>query len=389
MVFYKYHALSDLGKKVRGVIDAESIVQATQKLNQQKILILELKELKRQSKIPKNAVLLFTQELARLIKAGLALYEALQTLEEKYRGTKTHPLLLDLVDRIKRGDKLSHAIADQPIFSPLYVSMIANAEETGDLVRSLEELTLLLSRQEKLKKEIISALIYPGILSGFCVFVLMSLLYYVVPSLSDLFQGKNLHPMTTFVLNLSNFANAYKLELFFLVAFLGTGIFLSFLFEKSRDIITRFLLNLPLIKTLFLNLSIIRFSRALSSLLKGGVPFIKAVSLSREVLTHPKLHSQIEAAEKGVLEGKKFSDLLQSSSLIPSLFSRLIAIAEESGKLDAMLSQIAIMYEEEVEKTLTRITSILQPLLLIVLGLIVGFVLLSVLLPLTDVNSFM
>jgi len=134
---------------------------------------------------------------------------------------------------------------------------------------------------------------------------------------------------------------------------------------------------------------LIRFSRALSSLLKGGVPFIKGVSLSREVLSHPKLHQEIEITEKGVLEGKKFSNLLKSSTLIPPLFSRLIAIAEESGKLDAMLSQIAIMYEEEVEKTLNRITSILQPLLLIVLGLIVGFVLLAVLLPLTDVNSFM
>lgn len=389
MAFYKYHALSDLGKKISGVIDAESLSQATQKLNAQKILILKLKKLNRQTNIPKNAVLIFTQELARLIKAGLALYESLLTMEEKYRGTKTHPLLLDLLERIKRGDKLSSAIADQPIFSPLYVSMIANAEETGDLVCALEELAILLSKQDKLKKEIVSALIYPGILSGFCLFVLFSLLYYVVPSLSDLFQGKNLHPMTTFVLSLSNFANSYKLHLFLSMVALGSGIFLCFLFEKSRKKVTQILLGLPLIKTLFLNLSLIRFSRALSSLLKGGVPFIKGVSLSREVLSHPKLHQEIEITEKGVLEGKKFSNLLKSSTLIPPLFSRLIAIAEESGKLDAMLSQIAIMYEEEVEKTLNRITSILQPLLLIVLGLIVGFVLLAVLLPLTDVNSFM
>jgi general secretion pathway protein F len=389
MAFYKYEALSPLGKKIRGVIDAESTDQATEKLYSQKILILQLKELHKKCAIPKTAVLLFTRELARLINAGLALYEALQTMEEKYRGTKTHPLFLALLDRIKRGDKLSKALVDQSIFSPLYISMIANAEKTGDLVASLEELTILLSRQDKLKKEIVSALIYPAILSGFCLFVLLSLLYYVVPSLSDLFQGKNLHPMTTFVLSLSNFAIKYQFPLF--ISFLGTGLAISlcFIFEKSKKIIVQLLLSLPMIKTLFLNLSIIRFSRALGSLLKGGVPFIQGVKLSKEVLTHPKFYREIKEAEEGVLEGKKFSKLLSTSTLIPSLFSRLIAIAEESGKLDAMFFQIAIMYEEEVEKTLTRITSILQPLLLIVLGLVVGFVLLSVLLPLTDVNSFM
>lgn len=389
MAFYKYDALSPLGKKIKGVIDAENPEQATEKLNKQKILLLQLKQLHKKNKIPKNAVLLFTQELARLIKAGLALYEALQTMEEKYRGTKTHPLFLSLLERIKKGDKLSKALQDEPIFSPLYISMISNAEKTGDLITSLEELTILLSRQDKLKKEIVSALIYPALLSCFCLFVLLSLLYYVVPSLADLFQGKDLHPMTKFVLALSNFAINCKYLLLLAAITTGTSIFLCFLFEKSKRITIQLLLSLPMVKTLFLNLSIIRFSRALGSLLKGGVPFIQGVKLSKEVLTHPKFYREIKEAEEGVLEGKKFSVLLSTSTLIPSLFSRLIAIAEESGKLDAMLFQIAIMYEEEVEKTLTRITSILQPLLLIVLGLVVGFVLLSVLLPLTDVNSFM
>jgi len=389
MVLYKYQALSELGKKISGMIDAENIDQATEKLNRQKILILELKQQQRKGTIPKQSVNLFTQELCRLLKAGLALYECLQIMEEKYRGTKTHPLLLNLLERIRKGEKLSKAISYEPIFSPLYRSMVANAENSGNLIDSLEELSTLLSRQDKLKKEITQALVYPGILLGFCFFVLASLLYYVIPSLSELFQGNNLHPMTKIVLAASNFAIMYQLQIFLgIVSFISCGI-LCFVHSKTKKIILQILLGLPFIKTLFFHMSLIRFSRALSSLMRGGVAFTKAISLSKEVLSHPKLQKKIEEIEKGLMEGKKFSRLLKESSSFPPLFVRLVSIAEESGKMDMMLTQIAHIYEEEVEKTLASFTTVLQPLLLVLLGGIVGFVLLSVLLPLTDMNSFM
>lgn len=389
MVLYKYSALSEEGKKISGIIDADNFDLATLRLNRQKLLLLDLKEYSKKGRMLKTAVPLFTQELCRLLKAGLALYEALLILEEKYRGTKTHPLLLDILDSIKRGDKLSRAIEKEPAFSPLYRSMVANAEKTGNLVDCLEELSTLLTRQEKLKKQIISSLTYPTLLLGFCFFVLFSLLYYVIPSLAELFVGKDLHPMTRFVLGLSYFATSNKTEILLTVTIIFTVTSVSFFFQSAKRRVVQLLLSLPFIKNLFLHMSIVRFSRALSSLLKGGVSFVKAVSLSKEVLTHPKLKREILRAESQIAEGGKFSEILKKSTSFPPLFSRLLAIAEESGKMDTMLSQIAMIYEEDVEKTLNRLTSVLQPMLLILLGVIVGFVLLSVLLPLTDVNSFM
>lgn len=388
MPLYKYQALNNEGKKVSGIIDADSVENAQERLNQQKVILLQLKEHQRKNPIPKGSVILFTQELCRLLKAGLALYAALQVMEEKYRGSKTHPLLLHLLEKIRKGDKLSKAISQEPIFSPLYRAMIANAEKTGNLVESLEELSTLLSKQNKLKKQIVSALVYPGILLSFCLVVLTTLLYYVIPSLAELFEGKQLHPMTSFVLGLSNFVIQNGGTIFFSSLFIIGIVFLLFIYPKTKNSIFGFLLSLPFVRSLFYNMSLIRFTRALATLLRGGVSFVRAIQLSKEVLTHPKLQAKIGEVEIGIIEGKKFSYLLNNTNSFPHLFVRLIAIAEESGKMDLMLMQIAYIYEEEVEKTILRFTTILQPLLLIVMGIVVGFILLSVLLPLTDMNSF-
>jgi len=328
MTLYKYQALNDEGKKVSGMIDADSLNSAQERLNQQKILILQLKEYQNKTTVPKQSVILFTQELCRLLKAGLALYEALQIMEEKYRRSKTHPLFLNLLEKIKRGEKLSKAISQESVFSPLYRAMIANAEKTGDLIDSLEELSTLLSKQNKLKKQIVSALVYPGILLSFCLFVLTALLYYVIPSLAELFQGKQLHPMTSFVLGLSNFMINNGVIILFSSLFAVSFVIGLIIYSKTKRAIVQFLLSLPFVRSLFYNMSLIRFARALGTLIKGGVSFVKAISLSKEVLTHPKLQTKIKEV------------------------------------------------------------TVLQPLLLIVMGILVGFILLSVLLPLTDMNSF-
>lgn len=392
MTLFKYKALSEVGKKIVGIVEADDHLQAKEKLKRQKMIITDLFPLRSKyafSPIPKNSILQLTQEIARLLKAGLPLYESILTLEEKYRGTQTHTMILDLCDQIKRGNSFSSAISKHPKnFPPIYISMITNAENMGSLTATLEEISILLSKQEKLKKQLVSALIYPAILSFFCFFVLCSLLFFVIPSLSELFEGKNLHPLTKVVLAASAFANAHQgtllisilLGIFFLV--------LCFISTAGKKIVYHALFYCPVIKHLIVKVALIRFSRALSSLLKGGVPFIKALKLSNQVMGHPILEQEIEKACDKVIEGESFSSFLKKSPYFPQLFSRLVSVAEESGNLESMLYHISLIYEEELEKSLLRLTTILQPVLLLLLGFIVGIVLLSVLLPLTDVNSF-
>lgn len=392
MPLYQYKALSDRGKKFSAIIDADSIQDARLKLIRRQVVVLYLaisNEKKPRNLLSKTDVLNLTREIARLLQAGLPLFETLSALEEKYRGQKPHRLLLSLADLVRSGFTFSQSLAKHPeIFDLLYISMIANAEKTGRLSQALTELAELISRQLHVRKQLISALLYPALLSGFCLVVLSSLLFYVIPSLRELFDGRDLHPFTQIVFAASQFACNAKIPLallFALSVFLTLAAFLS---PRLKKKISPIAFRLPFFKPLLAKVSLIRFCRASATLLEGGLPLVQAFHQARRVMRHPLLEELIERAEVKISQGEPIHAPFQNHPLIPPLIPRMIGIAEEGGKLPFMMRQIAQIYEEELEKTLTHFATVAQPVLLLVLGIVIGFVLLSVLLPLTDVSSF-
>ncbi len=392
MALFEYKALTEKGKKITGTIDADNLHEAKLKLIRRQIVAIQLESLsekKKRSVLSKSEVLYLTQEISRLLQAGLPLYETLSALEEKYRGQKPHNLLLDLCDKIRSGYPLSQGLSGHSqSFDLLYVGMIANAEKTGRLSTALSELSQLLSRQLQVRKQLIAALLYPALLSCFCMVVLSSLLFFVIPSLRELFEGRDLHPFTKIVFSASEFACKSKFVLLFLFAgLIGLGI--STLFSKPlKEKILSLILKLPLINKLFAKVAFVRFFRAAATLLEGGVPLIQAFSQARLVIRHPVLEELISVAEEKVSQGEPLSAPFQNHPLIPPLIPRMMGIAEEGGKLPFMMQQIAQIYEDELEKSFTHFATVAQPALLLILGVIIGFVLLSVLLPLTDVSSF-
>lgn len=392
MAVFRYEALDEAGKKLSGAIDAESLVDAKQKLLKQATFLTRIEELSHRpskSLLKKGEVLNFSRELFRLLKAGLPLYESLLAMEEKYRGQKAQRLLLDLCEQVKAGHSFSAALSRHPkTFDLLYVAMIANAETTGRLSAALEELSLLLAKQQQVRKQLVSALLYPTLLFGFCLFVLGALLFYVVPSLVDLFEGRDLHPFTKIVFAMSHFACQAKVFLALLpVMALGVGIAISLL-PKWKNGCIGIMLQTPLLKSLFARVALIRFCRASATLLDGGVPIVSAFSQARTTMRHPILEKIVEQAEQAIAQGAKIHTTFVGHSLIPPLVPRMLAISEEGGNLPSMMRQIAEIYEEDLEQALVHFSTVAQPALLLFLGTIVGFVLLSVLLPLTDVSSF-
>jgi len=267
--------------------------------------------------------------------------------------------------------------------------MVTSAEQSGSLAQIFDQLSTLINKQQKLRKQLMSALIYPAFLGSFCCVVIFSLLLFVVPSMRDLFEGRPLHPITHIVLALSTFVNQAWPFLLFGVLLAGVSAFTFFRNPQGRLFIERGLLKLPLIKTLIIQAALIRFCRSLAVLLQGGVPLITSLSLSRKVMKQALLEEVIEKAEKRIGEGKKLSDELKSSPLIPSLVTRMLSLAEETGKTVPMLQNIADIYDEEMETHLSQMTALLQPMILLILGGVVGLILLAVLLPLTDVSSFL
>lgn len=392
MPLFHYTALNQSGRRVKGVIDADTLESAKERLRKQSVMAISiaLKKDKGELFLQTDLLIAFTRDLAQLLRAGLPLYESLLTIEEKYRSNKAHPIFLDLCDRLKSGSSLSSALKRYPkTFDGIYLSMIMAGEQSGSLEQSLDQLSQLIARQSKLKKQLVSALVYPMFLGAFCLVVISSLLFFVIPSMQELFEDRTLHPVTQVVLSISVFANTYIGAILSVLALLAGGLFGFIRSVKGKILIQKFMLKIPFFKTIIIEAAIVRFCRSSSLLLMGGVPLLDALSLSRRVMKHALLEKVVEDAEKRIVEGAHLSDQFKTAPFIPPLVSRMLAIAEETGRMAPMMHNIADIYDEDLEKSLQQMAALLQPILLLILGGIVGIVLLSILLPLTDVSSFL
>ncbi|GAB4186999.1 MAG: type II secretion system F family protein [Simkaniaceae bacterium] len=393
MPLFRYIAIASNGKKQTGIVDADSYESAREKLLRQKILVTKLQKhigKKRESHLSKSELLHFTRDLSQFLRSGLPLYESLLAIEEKYRFHKNHGLFLDLCDQVKQGRSLSGALKKFPAaFDPIYLSMVSAAEESGTLPAAFQELTQLISKSEKLKKQLISALIYPAFLGTFCLIILSGLFFFLIPSMKELLSDRNLHPLTEAILNISSFLEAHAKILAF--GFIS-GILALYIYGRSKQgklALQKVLLKIPFFKSFIPQTVMIRFCQTLSVLLFSGVPVVEALKRAKKVMNHKLFEDAVSVAEKGLMEGKRLSEELAKSPLIPKMVIRMLQVSDEAGETPEMLRNISQIYEENMEKTLSRLTTLIQPILLLILGIIVGIVLLAVLLPLTDVSSFL
>ncbi|MDN3506151.1 MAG: type II secretion system F family protein [Simkaniaceae bacterium] len=390
MPIYRYRALTETGKKVTGVIDADSFDLAKEKLKREKVLVTKLTSAKQKKEVALGPQLLlaFTRELEQLLKAGLPLYESLLTVEEKYRKHRAHSLLLDLCDKLKGGALLSTALKDYPrSFDSIYISMVQAGEKTGSLAWAFQQLHELIGRRQKLKKQLLSAMAYPAFLGGFCTLVILGLLLFVVPSMQELFEGRALHPLTQTVLSASKFLKSSFLSILLLLIALVLAVSYFFQRAEGKLFMQKLLQRIPIVKTVLLEAALIRFCKSSSILLTGGVPLLTALTISRKSMRHVLLEKAVSNAEKHLVEGKTLSGQLKKSPYIPPLVTRMLSIAEETGKLPQMLESLSDIYDQELERSLSHVTTFLQPILLVTLGGVVGLVILAILLPLTDVSS--
>jgi len=379
------------GELTQGEIFASTENELKALLKKKGLTLLSYKSVSPKIKaMNKTQRLAFTRELSKLLKAGISLYDALETLEDKYKQDRLRYLLFDLKEKVKQGRNFSRALEEFPnSFDILYISMIKNAEQAGTLQKTLEDLTALLEKQEKLRKQVIGALIYPAFILTFAFCVILSLFIFVIPSLNELFEGKNLHPITKTVLGCSQFFQNHKAGVvYFLILLIGFAISATYN-RKVKHFFQKNLIRIPLLKPLFIKVSIVRFCRALSVLMRRGIDYVEAIKLAKQMMKHPVLEAEIEKIHPFIIQGERLSDLLQNSTVFPSLVAKMVSVAEESGDMPSMLEHVVDFYQDEVDRNLLKLTSLLQPILLLFLGGIIGLVILSVLLPLVDVGAFL
>jgi type II secretory pathway component PulF len=341
-------------------------------------------------RITSGDILNFTQKLSTLIRASVDLLAALKIIYDQVDRPVLKELILGLRDTIKEGGTFSEALSRYPkVFFPLFIALVRTGESTGRIDSALEEVTLFLQRQEALKNKVAVALAYPVLLVIIGLTSIFVIINFVIPRLKPIFEGLMLEPpfITRFILNISAVSSR------FWFIFLGLpAVFFVFLFynKQARDYFYAMLNGLknklPLIKKVSKNQELAFFSSALNLLLKSGVPALQSLKIAADSLSTPALKQQIQSVCQAVSSGESISKSMEDMTSLPKFFISMVAVGEQSS-LDRPLEELAKSYAQAVEKDVGIITSLLEPVLILVLGLILGTIVLAILLPIFQITQ--
>lgn len=392
MALYQYQALDLSGKKRAGFIEATDEQEAKSRLREQGLMVSSLTAkaaVVAKQNLKGDVLQMFTVQLSQLVNAGVPLYQSLSAIEEQYRGEPYHRIILSLCDQLKAGKSLSEALSGYPAsFDRLYCSMIAAGESAGALNVVLEKLSMMLTKTNKIKKQITTAMIYPGVLSFVAIMLIAGLVGFVVPAMEGIFEGKELNGFTQIVFSLSHFVAGYWWLYLPLIAGIVAFVIYQLKSPKGKLWLQRTLIKVPFVKTLVIQTAVARFCRTMGTLQLGGLTMIESLRLARQVVGNVVIENEILVAENKIIEGSSLSTEFMQSKNIPKMVSRMLAVGEDAGSTVTMLNKIADVYEEDIEKTISRIMGLTQPAILILMALVIMPILLAVLLPMTDMSSF-
>lgn len=394
MAHFSFRAANAQGKVVTGTLEMVSETSLRAHLKSQGYVVLKIEEKKQNSSgksqltIKQEQLALFTSQLAELLKASLPLDQSLEALEEQTSNGAMRALIASIKEKIRRGQSFSEVLGDYPaVFPPLYRACIAAGESIGSIGDSVFRISTLLSSRMKTQQKVLSLLLYPIMLFCLLVAAVLILSFFVLPSIEGLFEGKELPAFTHLVFSMSHLLKDYWLVGlgFILFAIMMLVYFLRQ--PKVKEEMSRKLLRWPLIGHFLLLSGISRFSTTLSLLIQGGLPLVKALELGKESIMNPALKQELERVIGGLMNGEKLSSLFKRSDLFPPLVGRFAYLGEETGKMGELFAHIGTLYEEESSRTLERSVSILQPVLLLIMGTIIGTSILAILLPLSSFGS--
>ena len=406
MPIYAYKGLTAQGRTVTGILDADSPTNARVSLRRSGVFPTTLQEeMARPSqqnpnaetdsprlfeRVPVQELALFTRQLATLIGAGLPLVECLETLGEQVERASLQRVLAHVRQQVREGGSLADALQSHPrVFSAIYVNMIRSGEASGALATVLSRLADYTEGQARLLRTVQSALTYPLLMVIVASAILVFLLAYVVPQVTQIFRDTGqILPLTTRVLiAISSFLSDHWWELSALGACGLFGFSRALRTDKGRAWWDQFVLRLPWVGRLVQRLNVARVSRTLGTLLASGVPILTALEIVTQLVSNTKLRRALADARLSVQEGESLAVPLKRSGVFPGLFVQMVTVGERSGELEPMLHRAAEAYDEEVAIALARLTSILEPLTILVMGGVVLFIVLAILLPIFQLNQ--
>lgn len=405
MALYNWEGLNYQGKKVKGRMEAQGVQQVYNALKAQKIsadtkkikavnkgLNTELKipGMSGEGKVSTRDIVIFTRQFATMINAGLPILSGLDLLAKGHSNKAMRNNLTKIRDHVSAGGTLAEGLALAPkAFDDLYVNMVAAGETGGILDVILERLAKYLEKMDSLRRQVKTAMIYPGVVVSAAAIVTAILLIFVIPTFADMFKdfGAELPAPTRIVMGISEFTIQYYPLIFSL--FWGS----IWLFRKTlktkrgKEILHPIFLKIPVFGEIVKKVAISRFTRTLGTMISSGVPILEGLQICARTAGNTVLEKEITQVRLSISSGKTIAEPLENSKIFPSMVVQMIAVGESTGALDAMLSKVADFYEDEVENAVNAMKQLIEPIMILVLGLLIGGLVVAMYLPIFKLGS--
>jgi len=380
------------GKRQKGEMTAKSKDEAISTLRKQNILVTSVST--RTSKLNLNLsfktsvsdkdIVVFTRQFATMIDAGLPLIQCLDILAKQTENKTFASAINDIRQDVEAGSTYADALRKHPkIFNDLYVNMVAAGELGGILDTILNRLSKYIEKSIKLKRQIKSAMAYPSTIVAVAVVVIVVLLVWVIPIFAKMFTdfGGVLPAPTRMVIGASDFMQHNILVIIGAVALIIFGLNRYYKTPNGRRTVDRLALRLPIFGLLIRKIAVAKFTRTLGTLISSGVPILDGLDIVAKTAGNKVVEEALSATRQSISEGKTLAEPLEQTQVFPPMVVQMIAVGETTGALDAMLSKIADFYDEEVDSTVSTLTSLLEPMLMIFLGVVIGFIVVAMYLP--------
>jgi type IV pilus assembly protein PilC len=398
---FKYTAKTVAGKMVEGTIEAPIQRLAAEKLRSQRFMVITLKESKQgfnplarwtlfKGSVKSKDLVVFSRQLATLVSAGVPIVQGLNILTEQIQSPLFRQIISAVRTDIESGITIADAMKKHPrAFSELYVSMIRAGETGGVLDAILERLSAYLEAAEELRGKVKGAMVYPLVISGVAASVTVFLLVFVIPTFKNVFAsfGGQLPLPTQILLRVSDVLRHYFL---FLLA-IPAGIFFAakkwYKTEKGCQMIDGYLIRIPVIGDLLKKVAVSKFTRTLGTLIKSGVPILQALDTVAKTSGNKVVENAIRKARESIREGEKIADPMRSSRVFPPMVIQMISVGEETGNLETMLTKIAEFYDQEVDNAVKAMTSLIEPVIICVMGVVIGAIVICMFLPIFQMSS--
>lgn len=392
MPSYRYIAKDKAGKTISSISDASDERTLIDSLHKSELVVISVKEEKRHKvksgTVKLEELVIFSRQFATMIDSGIPLAQVLSILSEQIEDKYFSQIILKMRQDIEEGSSFSEALKKHPrVFSDLYVNMVKAGEVSGMLDEVLDRLATYLEKTNILMRKIRSSLVYPVVVVTMAIAITTFLLIKVVPTFEGIFSslGGTLPVPTQILIMVSRLV---RLFFWYMIIGLGSVIFVIRWYistPQGKRIFDRFLLRIPVFGPLFRKVAVAKFARTFSTLIKSGVPILDSLSIVAKTAGNKMIEETVEKARESVREGEPIGEPLGKNKVFPPMVVRMIAIGEQTGKLEHMLTKIADFYDEQVDATVTALTSLIEPMVILLLGTIVGGIVISLFLPIFKV----